>query len=814
MRLPVQWLHDYCRPDLDTAALAHRLSMTGTQEERHWHHGVVDPGAFVVGRVVSADPHPDADRLRVCRVDVGEPEPVQIVCGAPNVASGQAVAVARPGAVMPDGTRLGRARLRGVQSAGMILAEDELALGTDHAGIIVLDEADSPLVAGTPLEQVLPLTTDVIELEITPNRPDCLGVYGVAREVHAATGAVLDDPPWIFDAGSPEPGVAGVGVTVEAPELCRRFGMRAFEDVRVGPSPLWLKARLMACGQRPISNVVDVTNYVMLLTGQPLHAFDADRVAGGKLVVRRGREGERLRTLDGADRELDPDTVVICDEQGPSSLAGIMGGERSEVGEHTTRVLLEAATWVGSNIQRTSTRLGLRSEASARFEKGLSPEAAMEALAVATGLLAEVCGARVLAGTIDIGPPPPPAVVVSLRPDRASALLGTTVSAQRATEILRSLDFGVAGDDSDAGPGALAVTVPHFRRLDVTREADLIEEVARIDGVERLPATLPARRGAVGTLTGAQRRRRRAEDVLVGHGLSEIAGWSFSAPDLVDRLRLDAGDPRRRLVVVENPMSEQEAVLRPTLLGSLLGAARHNAARETSDLALFEVGATYRRLPDGAETRETRALAVLLCGAPASPSWRTGAGPDADFFAAKALLEAVLGGLGVSFTVEAATEPFLHPGRCARVQVGAVTVGWLGEVHPLVAGAWELERTVVAWEIDLGAVVEDAGAASVPLYSDLISYPAVRQDLAVVVGADVPAGRVIGVLRAGAGELLAGVEVFDVYRGEQIGPGRVSLALRCEFRAGDRTLTDPEVTALRERITTALADELGGTLRA
>ncbi|MGB2710598.1 MAG: phenylalanine--tRNA ligase subunit beta, partial [Conexibacter sp.] len=431
MKVPLNWLHEYCDPGLDAGALAQRLALTGTEVERVVHHGVPTtdsaggaPDGFVVGKVLAVEPHPDADRLRVCTVDLGEAEPVQIVCGAPNVAGGQTVAVARPGAVMPDGTKLRKAKLRGVESAGMILSETELQLGVDKAGIMVLGDGLAP---GSPLADALPIGTDVLELEITPNRPDCLGVYGVAREVHAATGAALAPPPWADDPGSA--GVPpGIEVVVETAR-CVRFTARVFEDVTIAPSPAWLKARLLAAGQRPIANVVDITNYVMLLSGQPMHAFDLDRVAGDRLVVRDGRAGDELETLDGELRALDPDMVVICDDAGPTSLAGVMGGARSEVHDGTTRVLMEAATWDGPNIQRTSTRLALRSEASGRFEKGLAPEQAIDAQAVATQLMVELCGARVVPGTLDVGGDGPGGEdrAIRLRDARVSGLLGAPV---------------------------------------------------------------------------------------------------------------------------------------------------------------------------------------------------------------------------------------------------------------------------------------------------------------------------------------------------------------------------------------------------
>ena len=800
MRVPLSWLHEHCAPELSAAALAERLALTGTEVERVAHHGVPSADGFVIGHVLSVEPHPDADRLRVCMVDLGDGEPEQIVCGAPNVAAGQTVAVARPGAVMPDGTKLRKAKLRGVESAGMILAEDEIGVGTLHGGIMELDAA----APGTPLIDVLPVATDVLELEITPNRPDCLGVYGVAREVHAATGAPLGPEPWAEDPGS-DGTPAGIEVVVET-ERCARFTARVFEGVTIGPSPYWLKARLMAAGQRPISNVVDITNYVMLLTGQPMHAFDLDRVAGGRLVVRDGRPGDELETLDGETRTLDPDMVVICDGDGPTSLAGVMGGARSEVHDGTTRVLMEAATWDGPNIQRTSTRLALRSEASGRFEKGLAPEQALDAQAVATRLMIELCGARVLPGTLDVGGPGPDPAVIRLRDARVSGLLGAPIERSRSAEILTALGFSVA--DADDG---LDVTVPAFRRNDVTREADLIEEVARIDGVDKLPATLPARHSAVGQLAPGQRLRRRAIDTLAAAGLHEIVGWSWSAPELADRLRLAADDPRRNAIAVENPMSAEHALMRTTLLGSLLDVARRNVAHGTPDVAVFEAGAVYLHEPHRQLPREPHHLAALLTGALRPVSWRESAPPVADFFAAKGVLAALLDAVRVPWQIEEGSEPFLHPGRSASVLVAGSPVGWLGEIHPSVAAEWEIEAAVAGFELDL-----DAALAAVPgpvRYEDYTSFPEVRQDLAVVVPQRVAAGELVRVVREAGGPLLAAADVFDVYRGAQIGDDEVSLALRLAFRSPERTLTDDEVAERRAAIEAALSG-IGGRIRA
>jgi phenylalanyl-tRNA synthetase beta chain len=808
MRAPIEWLNEYCAPQMTPAKLANRLAMTGTEVERVEHHGVDALEYFVVGKVLDRHQHPDADRLSVCMVDVGGSSAQQIVCGAPNVKAGQTVAVAKPGAVMPDGTKLDRRKLRGQESNGMILAEDEVGIGTEHAGIMVFE--DDSLKPGTPLTEVLPIATDVLVLEITQNRPDCLGIYGIAREVHGATGAPLKPPPWNQDPGSDGP-VEGIEIDVECPELCPRFTARVFENVTIGPSPRWLKARLMAAGQRPISNVVDITNYVMLLTGQPLHAFDLDRIAGRKLTVRRARSNEPVDTLDGQTRTLDEEMLLIADADGPTSIAGVMGGARSEVSDTTTKVVMEAANWVGPNVHRTGLKLGLRSEASSRFEKGLQPEQAMEAQAVATQLMLELTGATLRPGTIDIGGDGPPLQTIRLRDARIEGLLGTPIPRERSEAILKAIGF-----DTAPAQDGLDVTVPAFRRADVTREADLIEEVARLDGLERLSPTLPATRHSVqngtgvpgfGALTQRQKLRRRASDALVAQGLDEIVGWSFTGPDKVARLRLDA----QRAVELENPMSSDQAQLRTTLLGSLLDVLALNRARGAQTLKLFEAGAVYLPRDDGALPNEPYHVSAVLTGDAKPRGWRTGEAPKADFFTAKSALQGLLDAIRAPFTVQSGGEPFLHPARSATVHIDGRAVGWVGEVHPLVAASWEIDDVVAGFEIDLDAIP----IAPAPLYTDLTSFPEVREDLAVVVADTITAAQVLETTRAAGRPLLAAAEVFDVYRdAERIGAGNVSLALRLAFRAADRTLTDAEVAAQRVAIVQALESQLQGRIRA
>jgi phenylalanyl-tRNA synthetase beta chain len=829
MKVPYAWLGEYCDPGIDARELAERLAMTGTEVERVGTFGAPSADGFVIGKVLEREAHPNADRLSVCTIDTGDGDPRTIVCGAPNVAAGQTVPVALPGATMPDGTKLGKARLRGIESHGMILSAAELEIAEESDGILVLDNGP---VSGAPLAEVLPVAEPVLELEVTPNRVDCFGVYGIAREVHAISVAPLAAAPWEEDAVAEGDGEVGdfASVTVDVPELCPRFTARVFTDVKIGPSPVWLQARLSAAGQRPINNVVDITNYVMLLTAQPLHAFDLDKVPDGGLTVRAAAEGEKMRTLDDVERTFDAETVLVCDSRGPSGIAGIMGGQVSEVSAQTTRVLLEVANWSGTNILRTSRLLGLRSEASSRFEKQLHPELCIRAQRIASRLLVELCGAKLVPGTINVAAEIPPAPRIRLRGERVEGLLGMRIEQADQIAYLERLGFGVEPEGKD-----LLVEVSPDRHYDVTREVDLIEEVARVHGLdEHLPSTLPGSAGQAGGLRRDQRLRRHVEDALRDLGFDEIVGWSFTDPAEAERLRIPADDPRAEGVAISNPLSEEQSVMRTTLLGSLLSAAQRNLARNADRVFLFESGRIYLNHPPtglkashlyalrpvgplGGEFAGERAapfaephrIGCLAVGSLGPRSWRGGDSP-ADFFALKGVLEGVAARLNVTLAFESAAEPFLHPGRAAKVRVGEVDAGWLGELHPLVCRAWDLDEAA-GFEVDLAALVAAANAGE-ETFEDVTTFPAVLQDLAVVVPVDVSAAQIRDAVLAGGGELLHSAEVFDLYEGEQLGEDRKSLALRLEFRAVDRTLTDEEVSARRESIAAELA-AIGGSLR-
>jgi phenylalanyl-tRNA synthetase beta chain len=819
MKVPESWLRAYCDPPLRTAELAEELAMHSIEVERISHLGAPSADSFVVGKVLSVERHPDADKLSVCVVDAGDGTRT-IVCGAPNVAAGQTVPVALPGAVMPDGTKLGTAKLRGVESNGMILSEAELEIGDDAAGIAVLEE--DGLAPGTPLAEVIPVSDPVIELEPTSNRVDCLGVYGVAREVHAVTGVGLAAPPWEEDAEPTGDGEVTdyASVTVEVPELCPRFTARVFSDVQIEQSPLWLKARLIGAGMRPINNVVDITNYVMLMTSQPLHAFDLDKVPDGQLIIRTAKAGEKLTTLDGVERGFDEDMVLVCDRNGPSGVAGIMGGQVSEVSESTTRVLLEVATWNGNNILRTSRKLGLRSDASNRFEKQLHPELAMRAQRIASRLMIELCGARLVSGTIDEAAEIPDPHQLELRTERVERLLGMPIEPKLCSEYLKRLEFEVSGRGK-----SLKATVPVHRHYDVTREVDLIEEVGRIHGyAENLVATLPSTSGQAGRLTREQLLRRRAEDAMRDLGFEVVVNLSLTDPGMPARLRISDDEVRAQPILVSNPLSTDHSVLRTTVLGSLLDAARYNRAHGADRIALAESGRAYLR--EG-ESPHDGVLAGKFVGnrpAPAYEPWRiacVAAGPlwpddwrgtsmGAEFYSVKGVLEALAERLGVTVEVMPGEEPFLHPGRAGRVLASGEDAGWIGEIHPLVCRHWDLDNAA-GFEVDLAPLVA-ASPIGIESYDDVISYPAVHQDVAVVVDEAVPAAEVRAAVLEGGGALLRSAQVFDLYRGEQIGEGRKSLALRLTFRAADRTLTDEEVAERRRAIEEAV-QKIGGSLR-
>ncbi|MFL5953473.1 MAG: phenylalanine--tRNA ligase subunit beta [Gaiellaceae bacterium] len=761
MRVPVSWLREYVDFDLPVEELARRLVFTSCEVDRVIRQGVPGGGNleyFVVGKVLDANKHPNADKLQLTRVDVGSGEPRSIVCGAWNFGAGATVAVVLPGGVMPGGEfTIEKRKLRGEVSDGMILSERELQLGQDHGGIMVLGDE---LSAGTPLADVLPLGDDILEIETLYNRPDLTSIYGIAREVAALLGTTLHEMPGVEP---PRDRDEPVEIAIEDLERCPRYIGRLFRDVSLGESPAWLRSRLAGAGMRPISNVVDVTNYVMLALGSPLHAFDYDKLAGGRIVVRRARPGEKLETLDGTTRELDPEDLVIADAERPIAIGGVMGGANTEVSDETSNVLLEAANFDPMTVLRSGERHRMRTESQTRWEKGVDPEAAGAAARYATQLLVELAGARWTGeGEVRGELPPPP--LIAYRPQYASEAVGMTLPENEQRERLARLGFGVDDD--------WTVRTPSWRARDVRRDVDVVEEVARFR-LEDVPSTLPERIEMFGLLKPAQKLRRQVEDVLVGAGLYEAYTYS-----------LQATDPDPNAIELPVPLSSQQRVLRTTLSVGLLGAANHNVDMGNENIGLFEVAHVY--LPPGPVPDER---------------WRLGGIVEGDFFNAKGIVEAVFEALHVEPVFERAKL------RDEFVVGASVQSGWVGTY-----GRLDLDGMWSAFELDLEELF-----ALVPeriLYQDVITYPPLRLDLAFVVDETVPAGDLLAAARRAAGEELRQIGFLSDYRGDQISSGKKSIAFSVAFQAPDRTLSDEDASRLRASIVAALAADFGAELRA
>lgn len=764
--------------------LAERLTLAGLAVEEVLVTGREVEGV-VVGEVRAIREHPAADNLVLVRAFDGGAEH-DVVCGARNYAVGDRVPLALPGARLPGGIEIGRRVVRGETSDGMLCSARELRVADDHAGILILDR-NAPL--GKDVVAALELDDVILDIDVTPNRPDCLSIVGVAREVAVLYGLPFTVPPPVVAEGDRD-AAALVRVSVEDVRGCPRYLARVITGVALGPSPWWMRRRIMATGMRPISNVVDVTNYVLLERGHPLHAFDRSKLAGSSIVVRRPKRGERIVTLDGQERVPGREDVLICDAERPVAVAGVMGGADSEVSESTTEIVLESAYFDPVRVGRAARRLGLRTEASVRFERGADPEAVPAAADRAAELLASVAGGTVARGAVDVYPRPRRARAIRLRVPRANALIGNGQPAEEMAASLRALGCTV-----EASRTALRV-FPPSHRPDLVREEDLIEEIARLYGYDRVPETLPTGARA-GGLTPAQRRRRVARALLLGAGLSEAQTLSLLPPWFPDRLGLPEEHPWRATVRLANPLSEEESVLRPSLVPGLLLVALRNEARRLLPVRLFEAGTTFA--PGDGGVREAGRVAWVLTG-PAPGGWHQ---PERslDFFDAKGVLEALVEGLGLgSPVVKAAGEGdavfargLFHPGRSATVTVDGARVGFLAELHPRTAAALELAHRVVVAELDLDALTARSRESVAPV---LPRFPAVARDLALVVPEEVPAAAAVQeVVRAAGGSLLESVALFDVYRGEQIPAGMVSLAFALSFRDPERTLTDEDADA-------------------
>ena len=801
MKVPLSWLRQYVDVDIPSSDLAHRLTMAGVevgevQETGGWSE-------IYVGSVTSVRQHPNADRLRLCTVTTGTDE-MEVVCGAPNVAEGQKICFARVGAYLYNAhserhETLAAARIRGVESQGMICSELELGLGDDHSGIIVLPD-DAPL--GEPLSGYLGDT--VLDLELTPNRLDCLSMLGVAHEVAALTGGTVTEPDARYEESGAPVGER-VSISIADPELCHRYTATVIDGVSIGPSPQWLQERLTRAGLRPISNVVDVTNFVMLEYNQPLHAFDLGTVKDSTVIVRRARSGEKLTTLDGVDRELTASNLVIADSHDPIGLGGVIGGANSEIGPHTRTVLLESANFNAANNRETATSLGLRTEATLRFEKGLRQELAPFALRRATALIQEVAGGTVAPGYIDVYPQPPdspPTVTLTTRRLRQS--LGMDMSLDQAQTALESL-----GLTCTAEGGALVVTIPWWRN-DVNIEDDLVEEVVRVIGYDAVPTVMLSTPIPFHSPATVITLRDEIKDLLVAGGMQEVINYTLVSDELLERIV--STDETARPMRVANPMSSTHEILRPSLQHGLLATLAANQSSGAGPFRFFEAGRVF--LPrTGDLPEEVETVAAVLTGQRSEEIWLDG--PDSsgamDFFDAKGAVETMLDRLSISAVWELGEHPVYQPGRCAVVKTGNATLGYVGEIHPNIRERFDLDAgTVVGFELNLQALL-DALPDSDRRFESLPRFPAATRDLALAVSADVPAGRVTELILRH--RLVLRAELFDFYSGENLDPGTKSLAFHVHLQAADRTLTNEEVTRSLDGLLRTLEREVGAILR-
>ncbi|MBQ6346719.1 MAG: phenylalanine--tRNA ligase subunit beta [Clostridia bacterium] len=797
MKVPMKWLKEYVDINMPAEEYASRMVMTGTAVE-----GVEKTGEqfdkVVVGRVLTCVDHPNSDHLHICTVDVGGEEPLQIVCGAPNVHAEMNVAVALDGAHLPGGVKIKKGKMRGEVSMGMLCSGPELDVPAGlyphigDAGIIEITEDVKP---GTDVKAVFGLGDDIVDFEILANRPDCLSVWGLARE----SSAVLEEHFVMPEIAVEENGSGTFGdyakVEVRDEELCPRYCARVIADVKIGPSPMWMREYLYGAGIRPINNIVDITNFVMLETGHPMHAFDLSKVKDQTIVVRRANPGETLTTLDGKTHQLDETMLVIADKENATGLAGIMGGEESEIVNDTASVLFECAAFERANNRVTARKLGIRTESSGRFEKGVCPATAMEALERACMLVNMLECGRVVPGCYDNYPNPKEPVEIEASVSRICRRIGVDVPGEAMEDILNRLyiDTTVAGD-------SLHCEVPAFRQ-DMEGEADISEEVLRMYGYDHIPSTLMN----ATTMAGRQDEKtvfnNRVKDALVGMGLYEILNYSFISPRWLDMLGLAENDPRRNVVKLRNPLGEDTSVMRTTLVPSMLNTVAANLNRNIPGGMLFELSKVFVPAEKAGELpAEKAALCIAAYG------------EGVDFYTVKNIVTWLLAKFGVTASIAAGGDGYYHPGRKAIMAVGDTRLAALGEIHPDVAEAFDIKGRVVVAEVDLDALR--------PLEKDfygirpLPKFPAVSRDIAVVVDEAVGAGTMLDAIRAAAGKLLEDAKLFDIYRGEKLGATRKSVAFAITLRAPDRTLTDEEINAAMEKVLKALEKDFGAELRA
>ncbi len=808
MKVLVSWLKEYIKIEIPVAELAERLTMAGSEVKAVTNTAEGWEGITVAG-ITKVEPHPNADRLRLATVNTGDGE-ITVVCGAPNLKVGDKIAFAPAGSCLKDPKTgkeevLKEATIRGVTSAGMICSEKELGISENHEGIMVLP-SETPL--GSALSEVL--ADSILDLDITPNRPDCLSIIGIAREAAALTEQKPEIEEPVYEEEGPPVGEQ-ISVEIDDEELCPRYSCSFIKGITLGESPQWLKDRLIACGMRPINNVVDITNYVLLEYGQPLHAFDYDKLKGKKIIVRPAAEGETFVTLDGVARKLGRESIVIADAERSVAIAGVMGGANSEVDDKTTTIILESASFKPSSIHYTSHNLRLTSEASSRFERGISSDIALPALKRATQLILEMAGGQAAVGVVDEYPGKRSYRSVEVTTDMVRTMLGKDITIHKAGRILQSLGFSwyVESDDEggDYGGGETYRAFIPYWRSDINHEVDAIEEIARIYGYDNIPTTLMAHQLPHQVTQPMVGFKRRVRQLLTGYGFQEVVSFSLTSQEVMGSLRPD-GENRIKPVRLANPLSSEQDCLRTSLRAGVLQALADNRRHEEGAIRLFELGRVYRQRKEAELPYEPEMLSIIMSGSTVSGGWEAGQ-EDFDFYHAKGLAEALLAAVGVTAEYQVGEDDGLRLGSQAFVVVENIPLGVIGELHPKVAHAFELEGPVFVCDINLTSLMRHCEGHVE--YHPVPRYPAIVRDLAIVVENKV-AHKLIAEIIADF-PLVKNLELFDVYTGKQIGEGKKSLAYRLTFQSAEQTLTDEEANKVQQQILCELSAKLGATLR-
>ena len=794
MLVPLKWLRDYVDIDIDTQEFADMMTMTGSKVEKVDFFGKETNGVEVC-KILEIEQHPDADRLKVTKVEVANGEILQIVTNATNIKVGDYVPVARIGAVLPGDFKIKKGKLRGVLSEGMFCGAEELTIPSafveDHKkdGIYILDHQDS-FELGMDVRDVLGINDALIEFEITSNRPDCRSIIGIAREAAVTLGKELKYPEIKVQACDEE---MSFEIDIQT-DLCKRYCGRVVKDVKVGPSPYWMQRKLIEAGMRPISNIVDITNYVMLELGQPLHAFDLDDIKYNKMTVKMAEEGEKFTTLDGVERTLTSDMLVIGNQDKTLDLAGIMGGENSEIKDTTTSIFIEGASFAKENIRATSKKLGLRTEASSRFEKGIDINLAEEAVNRACQLIEELGCGTVLNGMLDYYPQKEEVQKVTVNPVRINKLLGVNVPMDQFINILESLEFKCNLVSSEV----LELEVPTFR-LDITEDADILEEIARIYGYDNIPSASLEGNATAGVKTEKQKFIDNVKSNSIACGLNEILTYSFVSPRGVDKINLPADDEKRNFVKIMNPLGEETSVMRTTLIPNMLDVISTNISHKVEEVSAFECGNTF--IPQEGLPIETKKYCVGMYG------------KEVDFFVLKGVIESVLNNVGLKgYEIEPETTNLtFHPGRCAKIVYNNIYIGTFGELHPDVIENYNLGQRVYVAEINIDTVFENSNLTK--SYNPLPKYPSTSRDIALIVKDEVFVKQIEDIIKANGEDLVESYKLFDVYKGAQIEEGHKSIAYSITYRSKDKTLTDEDVAKVHEKILSELSEKLNANLR-